>query len=348
MRKAVPTVAIALALAGAATLWVGYRPQLSSPFAGVREPISPSKFQLSKQCPPSFELVDGYSCRFRSLYQLYAANPGAGGLRVSLPPLADGFSPQQIDLGRYLFFDPLLSRNHDLSCATCHQPDRGFSDGRARGARSGGGAQGRGGPPPSRRRAPTLWNSGFLRNLFWDGRAHSLVEQAQGPLFAADEMANSRERLERELNIFRGVTLGCSQCHTPPLFTNDELEVTGIANAPGLPFDPGAGGVAATREFLGAFRTPTLRNIARTAPYMHAGQLSSLTDVVRFYNDRPGHAAPPGVHLKIDWRMALHRPVLSEQDVQDVVAFMLTLTDETIAPEVPAQVPSGLPRCPFQ
>jgi len=407
MRKAVPTVAIALALAGAATLWVGYRPQLFSPFAGVRQPISPSKFQLSKQCPPSFELVDGYSCRFRSLYQLYAANPGGGGLRVSLPPLADGFSPQQIDLGRYLFFDPLLSRNHDLSCATCHQPDRGFSDGRARGARSGGGAQGRGGPPPSRRRAPTLWNSGFLRNLFWDGRAHSLVEQAQGPLFAADEMANSRERLERELNesrdyrqlfsqafgselqtgitlplviralsafestlislnsrydryahgddealteqekrglnIFRGVTLGCSQCHTPPLFTNDELEVTGIANAPGLPFDPGAGGVAATREFLGAFRTPTLRNIARTAPYMHAGQLSSLTDVVRFYNDRPGHAAPPGVHLKIDWRMALRRPVLSEQDIQDVVAFMLTLTDETMAPEVPAQVPSGLP-----
>ncbi|TLY68879.1 MAG: hypothetical protein E6K47_08195 [Gammaproteobacteria bacterium] len=210
------------------------------------------------------------------------------------------------------------------------------------------GAQGRGGPPPSRRRAPTLWNSGFLRNLFWDGRAHSLVEQAQGPLFAADEMANSRERLERELNIFRGVTLGCSQCHTPPLFTNDELEVTGIPNAPGLPFDPGGGGVAATREFLGAFRTPTLRNIARTAPYMHAGQLSSLTDVVRSYNDRPGHAVPPGVHLKIDWRMALHRPVLSEQDVQDVVAFMLTLTDETIAPEVPAQVPSGLPRCPFQ
>ena len=81
---------------------------------------------------------------------------------------------------------------------------------------------------------------------------------------------------------------------------------------------------------------------------MHAGQLSSLTDVVRSYNDRPGHAVPPGVHLKIDWRMALHRPVLSEQDVQDVVAFMLTLTDETIAPEVPAQVPSGLPRCPFQ
>src|SRR5205823_8671679 len=115
------------------------------------------------------------------------------------------------------------------------------------------GAQGRGGPPPSRRRAPTLWNSGFLRNLFWDGRAHSLVEQAQGPLFAADEMANSRERLERELNIFRGVTLGCSQCHTPPLYTNDELAVTGIPNAPGLPFDPGAGGVAATREFLGAF-----------------------------------------------------------------------------------------------
>src|SRR5262249_26376654 len=311
-------------------------------------------------------------CRFRSLYQLYAATPGFGGLRAALPALPDdGFSPQQADLGRYLFFDPLLSGNHDLSCADCHRPDRGFGDGRPRTIGKHAGPQ-----VVLPRGAPTLWNVAFLRNLFWDGRAHSLSEQARGPLFAANEMGNTPEQLakdinsqpvyrelfeqafasearpsitvdlvlralaafestlislnspydryahgdasaltdqeKRGLNIFRGVTLACSQCHTPPLFTNDELEVTGTPRVAGLPFDPGAGGVALTREFTGAFRTPTLRNVALTAPYMHAGQFTTLAEAVRFYNDRPGHAAPPEAHLKIDWRMGLRQPVLTE------------------------------------
>jgi cytochrome c peroxidase len=145
------------------------------------------------------------------------------------------------------------------------------------------------------------------------------------------------------LNIFRGVALGCSQCHTPPLFANDELEVTGVPNVPGLPFDAGAGGLDPSRALRGAFKTPTLRNIQRTAPYMHAGQFATLRDVVQFYNDRPGHAAPKDEHLQIDWRMGLRRPVLSDGDIADVVAFLATLTDESMMPAIPLRVPSGLP-----
>jgi len=354
--------------------------------------------RLSANCPPSFELVQGI-CEFRSLYDLYTAGPGAAGLRVQLPPLQGRFTPQQIDLGRYLFFDPLLSSDHQLSCASCHQPSRSFADGRGRSRNSHGTLLARGAPP--------LWNVGFLNNLRWDGSAHSLTQQARGPLFSPDEMANTEQQLERELNqnaaysalfaeafqlrskgritvnllaralaafestlisfnsrydryahgdanalnaqerrgfeLFRGVTLACSQCHTPPLFTNDEIEVTGVPNAPGMAFDAGAGTTTRDRAHRGAFRTPSLRNVAQTSPYMHAGQFESLRDVVRFYNDRAGHAAPREEDLQIDWRMILARPLLSDDEVDAVVAFLRTLIDESMMPAIPRQVPSGFP-----
>ena len=369
---------------------------------------SPHPFTLATRCPPSFELTRDRKCRFRSLYELYSSAQGQGGLRVGLPSLSDGFSPQQIDLGRLLFFDPLLSGNHQISCAHCHHPDLGFADGRGRSfvPSKAEGGQAAKHPAPPLRGAPTLWNVGFLRNLFWDGRAHSLDGQAAGPLHSINEMANTTKHLERDLNArgtyrrlfaeafhlnerqpvtaalvtralmafeatlvslnsrydryahgddnalteqerrgyatFRGIALGCSQCHTPPLFTNDQVEVTGVPNSPGQPFDPGVGAITNQPALRGAFRTPTLRNIARTAPYMHSGQFATLDEVVRFYNDRAGHAVPAEEHLHIDWRMGLTRPVLSDADVSDLVAFLGALTDETMTPAVPDRVPSGL------
>jgi cytochrome c peroxidase len=381
--------------------------------ASSNAPPPSSQIYLRTECPPSFELVAGHACQFRSLYQMYSSPPGAGGLRANLPPLPDGFSPEVIDLGRYLFFDPILSATHRLSCAHCHNPRSALADGQAFTTDGVRQTERRARPPCLAvpvRRAPTLWNVGFLHNLFWDGRAHSLEEQAKGPLFACSEMANSSKDLERDLNgqpiyrrlfreafalpegqrittaqviralaafettlislnsrydryahgdeaalsepekhglnILRSTTLACSQCHTPPLFTNDELEVTGVPNVPGLPFDPGAAGVSGTRNFTGAFRTPTLRNVALKGAYMHGGQFLTLADAVRFYNDRAGHAAPRGEHLQIDWRMILRRPVLTEGDVKDIVAFLRTLTDESMMPEVPSDVPSGLPVLP--
>src|SRR5687767_14781266 len=67
---------------------------------------------LCETCPPGFELTGDNTCKLRTLYQLYETGnnnePGVGGLKTAVPPLRDGFSPQQIDLGRYLFFDPAL------------------------------------------------------------------------------------------------------------------------------------------------------------------------------------------------------------------------------------------------
>ena len=95
--------------------------------------VGQDAFALSEDCPPGFELTSGH-CELRSLYLMYPSLEGAGvgGLKTGLPVYRDGFSPQQIDLGRYLFFDPVLSADASVSCASCHNPDLGFSDGRGR------------------------------------------------------------------------------------------------------------------------------------------------------------------------------------------------------------------------
>ena len=144
--------------------------------------LSANTFQLSDQCPPSFERLKGGVCQLVTLYDQYDSlqGQGGGGTKTELPKRRDGFTAKQIDLGRYLFFDPLLSGNGRLSCASCHHPDQGFSDNRARST----GVLG----TELQRSSPTLWNTAFLKSFFWDARAKTLEEQLLGPLYAADEM----------------------------------------------------------------------------------------------------------------------------------------------------------------
>ena len=86
-----------------------------------------SQWVLSTHCPPSFEKTAEGACRLRTLYEVYPETRGFGGMQVRLPPARDGFSPEQIDLGRLLFFDPILSGNKGRSCSDCHNPARGFA-----------------------------------------------------------------------------------------------------------------------------------------------------------------------------------------------------------------------------
>jgi len=157
-------------------------------------PVTGDGFVLSDRCPPSFELMAGGTCELRDLYQFYDSlqDRGVGGTRTSLPPHRDGFRPGQIDLGRYLFFDPILSGDGTQSCGSCHRPDRGFADGKPRSIGIRGQDAGRA--------APTLWNVAFLQSFFWDARVSSLEAQAQGPLFSPREMGNEPAQLLRSLN----------------------------------------------------------------------------------------------------------------------------------------------------
>lgn len=358
---------------------------------------SSSKVVLADQCPPSFALDQNNQCRLRNLYQLYDSlqDRGLGGLKTALPEHRDGFSPQQIDLGRLLFFDPVLSADKNLSCANCHNPDLGFSDGMDRSV----GARGQ----ISQRSAPTLWNSAFLQVFFWDARAQSLEEQAIGPLFSDKEMANTPAQLLADLkqvptypklfeqafpnakdaliidniatalaafqsslislnspydryahgdakalspnqleglNVFRSFVARCSQCHTPPLFTNQQVAVIGTPEPAGLPRDIGAAETFNAKRLTGGFKVPTLRNIARTAPYMHSGRFATLREAAEFYTKGRGHAVPEGEELLLHWHIS--DPNLTDSELDRLVDFMGALSDESFMPRIPTQVPSGL------
>ena len=360
-----------------------------------------SGITLCQTCPPGFELTEDNSCKLRTLYQLYeAANnnepePGVGGLKTALPPVRDGFTPQQIDLGRYLFFDPVLSNDGTRSCSSCHQPDKGFSDG----LKTSIGVNG----TPLKRGAPGLWNIGFNKKFFWDARANSLEEQMKGPLYSPSEMANTPEKLIKTLNeietykelfrqafpekknndielqdvyqaiaafesslislnsrydqyahgyhealsmeeieglnIFRSFVARCAECHTPPLFTNQQVAVIGLAEPNNKPLDPGAQLIHNDSTLRGAFKVPSLRNVALTAPYTHSGKFSTMREMVEFYNLGRGHEVPAGEHLHLHWH--IWEPKLTSYEMDRLVDFLKTLTDESFKPRVPEILPSG-------
>ncbi|MBK5292531.1 MAG: c-type cytochrome [Acidobacteriia bacterium] len=267
------------------------------------------------------------------------------GLDLYLPvPEDNPLTFEKIELGRRLFFERRLSRDGSVSCGSCHDPDRAFSDGRPVAV----GVFGRRGS----RNAPALVNRGYGRSFFWDGRVRTLEEQVLKPIQDPNEMdltlqeAAARVNLSDDaiaralasyvrsilsggspfdrfvngdrtalsveqqagLQLFRGKA-NCVACHVGPNFTEEKLHNTGIAWRDGRPADPGAG--------HGDFKTPTLREIARTAPYMHDGSLATLEEVIEYY-DRGGNRSP-GLDPEI---RALH---LSPTEKQSIIAFLRCL-----------------------
>ena len=358
-----------------------------------------STIELLDHCPPGFELTPANRCKLQTLYQNYDSqqHAGVGGPRTGLPAARDGFSPQQIDLGRYLFFDPLLSGDDSISCASCHHPDLGFSDGRPRSIGAGG--------HEVRRAAPSLWNVAFLNRFFWDARAASLEEQMQGPLYDPHEMGgsptglladiagsetypglfreafpgskdpptldmiytalvafqtslislNSRydryahgyhdaltEDEKQGMNVFRSFVARCAECHTPPLFTNQQVAVIGVPEPEGQLFDEGAESVTGNAGLRGGFKVPSLRNVAKTAPYMHSGTFATLREAAEFYTLGRGHALPEEEKQRMIVHWHIWEPNLTDAELDRLVDFLATLTDESFKPRVPEAVPSGL------
>jgi len=132
-------------------------------------------------------------------------NPGGGGLRRAFPEMkmrpSNQTTQEKVELGRLLYFDPVLSGDNEQSCATCHHPDLGFSDGRNTSMGFGGKGVGpdRQGGKHVRRSAPTIWNAAFNHKQFWDGRANDLEEQARFPITSSDEMNQNPDDLVKEM-----------------------------------------------------------------------------------------------------------------------------------------------------
>jgi cytochrome c peroxidase len=111
-------------------------------------------------------------------------------------PKDNPMNPEVIELGQTLFFDPRLSGNNQVSCATCHDPNLGYGDDRPTLKKLDG--------TDGARNSPTIINSGYYRTNFWDGRAASLEEQALGPIQNPDEMNQSLPELVKELKDIEG------------------------------------------------------------------------------------------------------------------------------------------------
>lgn len=304
--------------------------------------------------------------------------PGALGWRPDTPPGLDLYmsvpesnplTPEKVALGRRLFHDSILSRDFTVSCATCHDSRRAFSDALPKAVGIAGQVLGR--------HAPALLNRGYGRAFFWDGRASSLEEQALQPIQNPSEFANTladvvarlvghadyralfraafgrapnAEDLGRALAsyvrtilaaespvdrfiagdssalspqardgllLFRGKA-NCSACHVSPLFTDEQFHNTGVAWRDAKFADFGRGATTRKNEDFGAFKTPALREVARTAPYMHDGSLASLEEVVEFY-DRGGN---PNPHLDAEIRPLK----LSADEKLALLAFLRALS----------------------
>jgi cytochrome c peroxidase len=268
------------------------------------------------------------------------------GLDRYLPvPEDNSLTEERVERGRRLFFDRRLSRDGSVACSSCHDPKRAYADDRAIAV----GVFGRKG----RRNAPAIINRGYGRLFFWDGRAATLEEQVLKPIEDPSEMdlplaeaaarvAVGPEDISRDLasfvrsilsgdspfdrfvngdrsalspeqqaglQLFRGKA-NCVACHVGPNFTDEQLHNTGIAWRDGKFEDTGAG--------RGDFKTPTLREVARTAPYMHDGSLQTLEDVIGYY-DRGGNRNP---YLDSE----LHPLHLSAEERRELVRFLSGLS----------------------
>ena len=326
---------------------------------------------------------------------------------VAPAPEDNPMTPEKIELGKQLFFDPILSANNKISCATCHSPEKGFADGLDR---SNGFSKGL----KILRNAPTVLNAAFNgigpegdfdpkhSPQFYDNRALSLEAQCIGPLLSPAEMRGpdlSEEAyihdLEQEVmsikaygalffkafsdstvtidritkaiatyertlitpnapfdRYMRGdrgamtqeqvrgmeafISVGCSDCHSGPMFSDYKLHVLGVEEHPGLQhFDEGDGTYA--------FRTTTLRNLKFTAPYMHNGQLETLEEVMHFYEmKRSKHPKVSNRDLAPEFKNLKLNP-LTRSKVKDIIVFLDALNDPGFDQSIPATVPSGLP-----
>ncbi|MCF8461588.1 MAG: c-type cytochrome [Flavobacteriales bacterium] len=286
-------------------------------------------------------------------------------------PAENQLTKARIEVGRKLFYEPLLSLDSSISCGTCHLQENAFTQ-ELPISLGVDGALGL-------RNAPTLANIGFAPYFFHDGGVLTLELQSQQPIFSVDEMrfsiAGFLERIEndaeykrmfaeaynREPDAFgitraiasfertfisatsrfdqfeyqgitdalseqekRGRTLffsetaKCSSCHEPPLFTNYKFENIGLY----LNYaDSGRARISHLSEDNGKFKVPTVRNVELTAPYMHNGSMQTLEEVVEHFNS--GGVNHPNQSEKI-------QPLnLNQQEKEDLVAFLKTLTDQS-------------------
>lgn len=315
-----------------------------------------------------------------------AADGAASAIPAGLKPLKipddNPQTPEKIELGKQLYFDPRLSCDDTVSCASCHDPKKGWSNGEAfaTGVRSQVGG----------RSAPTIINAAYFDLQFWDGRANQLEGQALGPIANPIEMDHPIDACVTKLNEIKGyreqfrkvfnsdatpenvakaiaafertilsgnapfdrfkagdktalsdaaqkgvkVFFGkghCSACHVGGNFSDAAFHNIGVGFDKEKP-DLGRFEVTKMLGDKGAFKTPTLREIARTAPYMHDGRFKTLEEVVEYYDK--------GCHPNPQLDEEIFPLKLTAEEKADLVTF---LKEGLASPDYPDIAPPKLP-----
>jgi cytochrome c peroxidase len=277
----------------------------------------------------------------------------------------------KIQIGRALFYDPILSADNSISCASCHSPYNAFAHtdhDLSHGINDQIGT----------RNAPALFNLAWQKSFMWDGAINHLDMQALAPISHSKEMGSSILAVVNKLNeskfykklffeayndslitgekvlktlsqfeltlvsagskydqvkygkaIFNeqeknGYLLfqkNCNTCHAEPLFTNYDFENNGLSVDNELN-DMGRWLVTKNKKDKMLFKTPSLRNLSYTYPYMHDGRFKKLQQVLNHYTTiDPNHQKQLSKKLK-------KAIVLSSNEKVDLVAFLLTLNDK--------------------
>ena len=285
-------------------------------------------------------------------------------------PDSNPYTQAKANLGRMLFFDPILSGSRKISCSSCHNPSKSWADGLPLAVGED--------PAGLKIRTPTLIDIAFVDILGWDGKFPDLESVSFGPLTSPQNMniterelmrrlrsapryvvafdaafGNSvitRTRIEKALATYqRTIVAGktpfdrwiagdetaitaeakhgfalfngkahCSNCHSGPSFTDGSFQDIGTATGA----DIGRGRIFPKSEKLCyAFKTPTLRNVAKRAPYMHNGSIATLEDVIELYNrggiDRPSRSP------------SIEPLSLTETEKKALIEFLQTLTADS-------------------
>lgn len=316
------------------------------------------------------------------------------GTNYSIPD-DNTISEEKVELGRFLFYEKQLSADGTVSCGSCHQQGKAFTDGRALALGVGG--------KISPFNSMSLSNLLFVKHFFWNGRSPSLENQSLEPIenplemnlsleeavnrlqndsrypplfkaaFGSEEINTDRiakaistfertlissdskydryllgeeeltEQEERGMHLFFthpepsiGLRGGnCGDCHVGVLLAGETFGLNGFHNN-GLDTDdnlkPGLMSVTGDAFDKGKFRAPSLRNIELTAPYMHDGRFATLEEVLEHYNDhiQLSETLDPLIQEASNQPIFTGDPIklyLSEQEKEDIIAFLKTLTD---------------------
>lgn len=309
-----------------------------------------------------------------------------------LPPIqipADNpMTVEGVELGRKLFFDERFSADNTMSCASCHFPEKGFSD-TVDFSIGIDGLEGR-------RNAMPLFNLGWMKEHFWDGRKKTLEDQAYAPVNDPVELHNNWTavvsklqadgqypqlfetvfgtsiidsvmvvkaiaQFERtlisgnspmdkymnanraigstgwnemdELAAYQGFVLfidenkgDCFHCHGDnfnPLWTDNLFHNNGLD---AVITDQGLGEVTGNPSDYGKFKTPSLRNLAFSAPYMHDGRFATLDEVINHYSEGLNHSPTIDPLMK---KVDEGGVQLSAEEKYFLKMFLLSLSDST-------------------